>query len=191
MFTTTAMNVPVIDLFALYKPHTEINHQIVYDAQYLLKNYCLWQQDLASTRENLSESIIVPKSLRCRKKNKLLKTRNTQHGLKRLQIILKNTVDRNQVVVHRSAKSRHSSKSSKSTRRSRYIGVSKNGDVWQSLIMIDKKKTYIGSYLSEDDAARSYDLYALILKHLSARTNFDYTLPQIRDMVRDHHTTNT
>ena len=35
------VNVPLIDLFALYKPEAEIDHQIVYDAQYLLKNYCL------------------------------------------------------------------------------------------------------------------------------------------------------
>mmetsp|Transcript_27958 Transcript_27958/g.32053 ORF Transcript_27958/g.32053 Transcript_27958/m.32053 type:complete len:98 (+) Transcript_27958:345-638(+) len=83
-------------------------------------------------------------------------------------------------------KSKTSTPIFKNGRRSNYIGVSKNGDVWQSLIMIDGKKTYIGSYHTEEEAALSYDFYSMILKQFSAKTNFDYTLMQIRRMVDNY-----
>jgi hypothetical protein len=46
-----------------------------------------------------------------------------------------------------------------SRRRSRFIGVCKNGTHWQALISINKKKTYIGTYTVEKDAAKAYDFY--------------------------------
>ena len=56
--------------------------------------------------------------------------------------------------------------------------------------MIDSKKTYIGSYHSEEKAAQAYDFYSIVLKHFSARTNFDYSLGQISEMVRNYHLNN-
>lgn len=65
-------------------------------------------------------------------------------------------------------------------RSSRYRGVSKNGNQWQVLMMINKKKSYIGSFPSEKVAARIYDILSLKNRGLNARTNFIYTSQQIK-----------
>jgi hypothetical protein len=57
---------------------------------------------------------------------------------------------------------------------SKYRGVSKNGNNWQALIMINNKKYYIGSYPSEEMAARVYDIFAIKNRGIKARTNFIY-----------------
>ena len=59
-------------------------------------------------------------------------------------------------------------------RSSKYRGVSRNGNKWQVLIMINRKKTYIGNYDSEEDAAKAYDQYAIKYHGDKARTNFFY-----------------
>jgi len=64
-------------------------------------------------------------------------------------------------------------------RSSRYRGVSKNGNQWQVLMMINKSKSYIGSYPSEDLAARIYDVLSLKNRGVKARTNFKYNSRQI------------
>lgn len=65
---------------------------------------------------------------------------------------------------------------------SKYRGVSKNGNKWQVLMTINKKKYYIGSYLSEELAARIYDIYAIKYKGTKARTNFFYNNNQIKEI---------
>lgn len=57
---------------------------------------------------------------------------------------------------------------------SKYRGVSKNGNKWQVLIMNNNKKCYLGSYLSEEMAARVYDIFAIKNRGIKARTNFIY-----------------
>ena len=63
---------------------------------------------------------------------------------------------------------------------SKYRGVSKNGNKWQVLIMINNKKYYKGSYLSEEIAARIYDIMAIKNFGIKARTNFIYNHIQIK-----------
>jgi hypothetical protein len=63
---------------------------------------------------------------------------------------------------------------------SKYRGVSKNGNKWQVLIMINNKKCYIGSYISEEIAARVYDILAIKFRGINARTNFIYNHIQIK-----------
>ena len=67
-------------------------------------------------------------------------------------------------------------------RSSRFRGVSKNGNQWQVLMMINKKKTYIGSYVSEELAARIYDILAIKNRGMRARTNFIYSSKQIKNI---------
>ena len=45
--------------------------------------------------------------------------------------------------------------------------------------MIEHRKTYIGSYHEDEDAARVYDKYALLINGFKAKTNFDYTGSEI------------
>jgi len=63
---------------------------------------------------------------------------------------------------------------------SKYRGVSKNGNKWQVLIMINYKKYYLGNYISEEIAARVYDIYAIKNWGIKARTNFIYNDNQIK-----------
>ncbi len=65
---------------------------------------------------------------------------------------------------------------------SKYRGVSRNGIKWQILIMVNNKKYYIGSYLSEELAARVYDIHAIKMRGIKARTNFPYNNIQLKNI---------
>lgn len=65
-------------------------------------------------------------------------------------------------------------------RSSKYRGVSKNGSKWQALIMINHRKCFLGNYLSEDLAARIYDIQAIKNWGIKAKTNFIYDNNQIK-----------
>ena len=67
----------------------------------------------------------------------------------------------------------------KSKRSSKYRGVSKNGKKWQVLFMINKNKNYIGTYSSEEIAARVYDIISIKKKGIKSKTNFLYNNQQI------------
>ena len=68
----------------------------------------------------------------------------------------------------------------KSKRSSKFRGVSKNGNQWQVLLMYKKGKSYVGSYSNEEFAARIYDILAIKLRGVKARTNFKYSYEQIK-----------
>ena len=65
---------------------------------------------------------------------------------------------------------------------SKYRGVSRNGNKWQVLIMGNNQKFYLGSYTSEEFAARVYDIFAIKMKGIKARTNFSYNTIQIKNI---------
>ena len=67
----------------------------------------------------------------------------------------------------------------KGKRGSKYRGVSKNGNQWQVLIMIDKKKRYIGNYKTEEEATSTYDIVAIQNHGNKAKTNFYYSSDEI------------
>jgi hypothetical protein len=46
-------------------------------------------------------------------------------------------------------------------RGSRYRGISKNGNSWQILVMINRKKKYLGTLPTEEQAAKFYDKVAI------------------------------
>ena len=68
-------------------------------------------------------------------------------------------------------------------RGSRYRGVSKNGSQWQVLIMVKKKKRYLGSFSNEEEAARAYDKVALQHHGIKAKTNYDYTKEEVKKIM--------
>ena len=68
-------------------------------------------------------------------------------------------------------------------RSSKYRGVSKNGKHWQVLIMIKKKKRYIGNFIEEEEAAREYDKIAIQFHGPKAKTNFQYSKEEINSIL--------
>jgi len=65
-------------------------------------------------------------------------------------------------------------------RSSKYRGVSKNGNKWQALIMINNKSIFLGNYSSEELAARIYDIQAIKAWGIKAKTNFIYDNNQLK-----------
>ena len=70
-------------------------------------------------------------------------------------------------------------------RGSRFRGVSKNGNQWQVLIMIKKKKRYLGTFSNEEEAARAYDKVALQFHGNKAKTNYDYTQEEMDKIMKE------
>ncbi len=67
--------------------------------------------------------------------------------------------------------------------RAKYIGVSKNGKNWQSLIVINNIKVYLGTYKTQIEAAVMFDFHSILMKGDKARVNNDYTARQVLEMV--------
>ena len=59
-------------------------------------------------------------------------------------------------------------------RRSKFRGVTRKGNEWQALIMINRSKNYIGKFKSEEEAAKVYDEYAMKFHKNKARLNFPH-----------------
>lgn len=185
------------DLLQLCSPQPEFDVVLHNQIMNLASQYCLCSIGAKCAQDHFSEhstevgDLVIKhqssRSIKPRKKNRLLKSRNTQDNLERLESMLTHYKDDGRVIIYRSPKSKSNTKCFRSGRRSTFIGVSKNGDVWQSLIMIDSKKTYIGSYHTEEEAALAYDFYSIVMKHFAAKTNFDYTLLQVKRMVKNYH----
>ena len=72
-----------------------------------------------------------------------------------------------------------------SAKRTSYFGVSKNGPNWQTLITINKRKTYVGTFMTEVEAARAFDFYSMLLHPDSAKTNFSYNKDQALSLISE------
>lgn len=96
------------------------------------------------------------------------------------------TVYMNSYWVYNPAKKPKSSKHSLmiNGRSSKYRGVSRNGNNWQVFLMINRNKTYVGTYPSEEIAARVYDIMSIKYRGIKARTNFIYNNDQIK-MIKE------
>jgi hypothetical protein len=68
-------------------------------------------------------------------------------------------------------------------RSSKFRGVSKNGNQWQAIMFSKKNKAYIGSYPSEELAARIYDVISIKNRGIKAKTNFEYNVEQIQKIT--------
>ena len=69
-------------------------------------------------------------------------------------------------------------------RGSKYRGVSQNGIGWQALMMSKNSKPYIGTYYSEEIAARIYDIASIKKNGIKAKTNFYYNNEQIDRILK-------
>ena len=69
-------------------------------------------------------------------------------------------------------------------RSSKFRGVSKNGAGWQVLLMYNNNKPYIGTYSSEELAARIYDIASIKSFGIKSKTNFLYKSEQIEKILK-------
>ena len=90
------------------------------------------------------------------------------------------------VIVKSKRKSNNAKGKKWSRRRSQYIGVSKNGTSYQVLIAVDGRKTYLGSFEDETEAAVTFDFYSILLHSVEANTNFSYTASSIKEMITNY-----
>jgi hypothetical protein len=102
---------------------------------------------------------------------------------RKIMIVYASLQKNSNVFVRPRSKGRRGLHNGLSTRRSQYVGVTKSGDHWQTLINVGKTKKYIGTYCSEREAALVYDFYAFGLRGLRAKTNFSHKGPQILLMI--------
>lgn len=70
-----------------------------------------------------------------------------------------------------------------SKRKSKFIGVSKNGPNWQAMISILKRKVYFGNFSNPEDAAETFDFYSILIHQLEAKVNFCYSKNKILSML--------
>ena len=94
---------------------------------------------------------------------------------------IENIANPEEIVIKETQKS-SLNRGARTQRRSKYIGVVKNSPKFHTFIVIDGFKTYIGTYKSEEEAAKAYDYYSILLHELSAMTNFSYTKREIELM---------
>jgi len=79
----------------------------------------------------------------------------------KLIVQLKSVVDPEAIVINGKQKSLFLQM--RSQRGSRFRGVSKNGHKWQVMIVKGELRKYLGAISSEEQAARFYDKYSIII----------------------------
>lgn len=73
-----------------------------------------------------------------------------------------------------------------SSRRSRFIGVLKNGNRWQVLINVGRTKKYIGTFCNENEAAIVHDFYSMGINGRKGKTNFAYSQELVENMIKSY-----
>lgn len=164
------------------------------NTQYLLAGYQNpFYQDNAW--ENMLQSVFNGFCLWDMPKNKVQKSTGAKSGrsidsydfsqnIARLYNILSKHQCLSEWIIRPYKKSRASNSKRVSKRRSKYIGVTRNSRNYQALIVINGKKTYIGSYESELEAAKVFDWYSILLHAKKATTNFSYSGDDIVNLIQ-------
>eukprot|EP00344_Euplotes_crassus_P003469 CAMPEP_0197000686 /NCGR_PEP_ID=MMETSP1380-20130617/5561_1 /TAXON_ID=5936 /ORGANISM="Euplotes crassus, Strain CT5" /LENGTH=212 /DNA_ID=CAMNT_0042418065 /DNA_START=29 /DNA_END=667 /DNA_ORIENTATION=- len=82
------------------------------------------------------------------------------------------------ILIKANPKKKHSG-----PRSSKFRGVSLNGKKWQTLVMGPNKNAYRGRHVREQDAAKDYDRHSILRQGLCAKTNFNYTVKELFQIV--------
>ena len=163
-----------------------------YDDFALMNSYCFWNTALhyswmCSTSKHIKDpwegtftEEIKPIIWRSQKKL-IIEKLDFDSNISTLLSEINGFIDDYKIIVQRRKK--NSANVWRSNRRSVYTGVFKNGDNWQAFISIKKRKTYLGTFSNQEDAAKTFDFYSMLLNRLTAKTNFDYSKKEIMEMI--------
>lgn len=98
--------------------------------------------------------------------------------LEQLQMLPKD-----KIIVYKSEKQAMSKNSKHPEKRSSYIGVSKNGANWQSLVVVNKTKLYIATSPDEEEAAKIFDFYTLLHSFGKGKLNWTYSVGEAIELI--------
>lgn len=96
---------------------------------------------------------------------------------------IEDIADQHKTILHKSEKPAKSKNSKHPEKRSKYIGVSKNGNNWQALVVIGLNKVYLGTFKTEIEASYVFDFYSIISHFTEAKVNRSYNSAQILNMI--------
>lgn len=161
-------------------------------SKYCLCEVCVWEISSQATSEQLATSNETAhlKHVPFRKNSLYISRYRFDLKAAALHQYLLASPLRGDEVFKRAGSKAAPKRGSRCLTRSNYIGVSRNGSRWQSLINVRNHKTYIASYHEERDAAVSFDLHSIMLHGSKSKTNFSYTKDELLDMVIRYQTNN-
>ena len=136
--------------------------------------YFLGQKTNNQQPENIIRTIKNKKIVYCHGNNNNINSNNIINNTSKNRIEKKIKNENNEKNINLEESEILNNKT-RGQRGSKYRGVSKNGNQLQVLIMINKKKRYIGNYRNEEEAASSYDIVAIQNHGNKAKTNFYYS----------------
>ena len=93
--------------------------------------------------------------------------------------------DQRKIIFYQSSKVAVPEGHSLIKQRAQYIGVSKNGRNWQSLIVIKNTKVYLGTYKTQGEAAAMFDFHSILVKFQKARVNNAYSVADVIRMLKN------
>jgi hypothetical protein len=102
--------------------------------------------------------------------------------IKKFHYVLKQMAKDPEITFRGKCKTTRGLHNGKSFRRSQFMGVSRNGSKWQTLLNLGNTKKYIDTFHDENEAAITYDFYSIGFNGMKAKTNFTYTHSVLDEM---------
>ena len=168
----------------IIKCDVKINKYLSIWRQQLLQQYCFWTH-IEHFKEFMDAQTVTLRRNNIKPKGNmvlLLKRNNFSLNAYNLLRTLK-TITIGDMVLVSAKKNAESKDGPLSSKRSSFIGVSRNGLHWQALITTNKRKTYIGSYEYEKDATVEFDFFSILLHSFTAKINSNHTRNNIEGMI--------
>lgn len=102
--------------------------------------------------------------------------------IKKFLYVLKQMAKDPKIIFKGKSKSTRGLHNGKSFRRSQFMGVSRNGSKWQTLLNLGNTKKYIDTFPDEFEAAITHDFYSIGFNGMKAKTNFTYDYAILEEM---------
>ena len=146
----------------------------------VFNNYWLWDSFVPSMMPE--QQPLAPKTAQS-KDQRSIHSHDFSDKVCKLYSKLSTLLHSSKPFVTKKKKSQACKRKGLSKRRSQFTGVTRNSANYQTLIVIEGKKTYVDSFADELLAAVTFDFYSLLLHGDRATTNFTYSAEEVREML--------